>query len=149
MSDSKSPSRRRYEQNNPTVSIRISRETKDQLDELVDDLEKTKKSWFEELIEEERGRFRAVFKQGFTKGKDQGVEEGYEEGYREGRRAGYQEFVATVPCVNCGEPVPINTNERKARLFEAIERVNQDWSALPPPGELTCDISHEECPSES
>lgn len=145
MGDSKPPSRRRYEQENPTVSIRISKETKDKLDELVENLETTKKAWFEDLIEEENGRFSAVFDQGFTKGKKRGHEEGYDEGYEEGRRDGYREFVAIVPCVDCGEPVPVNTEERKQKVFEAIENVNADWTAMPPPGTLSCDIRHDDC----
>lgn len=148
MGDSKPPSRRRYERENPTVSFRISREKKEELDQLVEDLEKTKKDWFEGVIDEERGKFSAAFDQGFTEGDKSGYDRGYGEGYEEGRQDGYEEFVSVVPCVDCGEPVAVNSESRKRELYEAVERMNAEWSARPPLGTFECDIRHDECPEE-
>lgn len=148
MSDSKPPSRRKYEEQNPTVSFRISKTAKGKLNEHVADLKITKKEWFENLIEDERGRFRAVFRQGFTKGRKRGREEGYDEGYEDGRRAGYKKGVAKVPCAECGEAVAVDSDDRKQKLYEAIERVNTEWTALPPPDTLECDIRHSDCRSD-
>lgn len=149
MSDSKPPSRRRYEAENPTVSFRISKDAKEELEALTEDLEITKKCWFEQLIQEEEDRYSDVFQEGHSKGKQEGYDDGYEDGYEEGRKDGYQEFVATVPCIDCGKPVAVNSEQRKKRVYEAIERLNQDWSSLPPPGTLTCEIRHSDCPTDA
>ncbi len=147
MTDSKPPSRRRYEEENPTVSFRISKNSKEELDQLVQDLDLTKKGWFEGVIAEESGRFSAVFEQGFTKGEKKGYDDGYDDGYEEGRQDAYQEYVSVVPCADCGEPVPVNTEERRSRLYETIEQLHIDWSARPPPGTLAPDIRHDACDS--
>lgn len=145
MPNSKPPSRRRYEKENPTVSFRISKEKKEELDSLVEGLEMTKKEWFEDIIADEAGRFSAVFQQGKTKGEKKGREEGYEQGYEEGRKEAYEEFVATVPCKRCGEPVAVDTDRRKRVLYETIEKANADWSNRPPPDTFECDIAHDAC----
>lgn len=147
MTDSKPPSRKKYEANNPTVSFRISRESKEELDQLFEGLDMTKKDWLEGVIADESGRFSAVFQQGFTKGKKRGHDEGYDEGYEDGRKETYEEYVPVVPCIECGEPVPINTEARRKTLYETIERLHADWSSLPPPGELAPNIEHDECPA--
>lgn len=99
MSDSKPPSRREYEEQNPTVSFRISKEKKEELDSLVKRLKVTKKDWFESIIDEESTKCSAVFQQGMTKGEkegfdkgfDEGFDEGYTEGYEDGKTAGYED----------------------------------------------------------
>jgi flagellar biosynthesis/type III secretory pathway protein FliH len=144
---SKPPSRRRYEAENPTVSFRISKEAKRELELLVEDPDQSKKDWFEALIADERGRYSVIFEQGHTKGKKRGYEDGYDEGYEEGRKDAYQEYVPVVPCEDCGEPVAINTEEQRETLYNTIKQLHAEWSALPPPGQLAPDIRQDECPS--
>lgn len=148
MGNSKSPSRRRYEEANPTVSFRISKGKKDELDELVDDLEITKKEWFESVIDDERGKFSAVFQQGKTKGEQQGYEKGHAKGYDEGFDDAYDEMVATVPCIVCGEAVAVNTDQRQKELYDTIKNINYEWTSRPPLGTLECDIQHRDCHPE-
>jgi flagellar biosynthesis/type III secretory pathway protein FliH len=145
MGDSKPPSRRRYEEQNPTVSFRISKEKKEKLNSLVNNLEVTKKEWFESIIDEESTKCSAVFQQGLTKGEKEGFEKGHAEGYDEGYKHAYQEFVAKVPCAVCGEPVAINTERQREELYNTVDKINLDWSAQPPLGTLKCNIQHDEC----
>ncbi len=65
MSD-KPPSQERYERENQTVSFRISRDKKEQLDELVDDLEIIKKEWLEDIIGEEARDYERVWEEAYS-----------------------------------------------------------------------------------
>lgn len=125
----KPPSRKRYERENPTVSFRISRDKADKLDELVDGLETTKKDWFESIIGDEDGRFSAVFEQGFTKGQ--------------------KEAAVSIPCWICGEPVTLDTDGRKERLWDLVETLNEadNYSAIPF-GVEEFRFRHDACPND-
>lgn len=148
MDESKSPSRKRYEEQNPVVSFRISKDAKEEFDALVDDLDLTKKEWFEQTIEDDSKTFKSVFEQGKTKGRNQGYDEGFDEGYEEGRKDTYDEIAVTVPCNECGEPVVIDTDDRHRALWDWVEQMNGEWSALPPAGVMECPIQHETCPDD-
>jgi hypothetical protein len=130
MSD-KPPSRERYEEENPTVSFRISREKKETLDELVENLGVTKKDWFESIIEDEATEF------------DDVRETAYDEGYEDGRA----DFQIKVPCAVCGERVILRQehNDEVYRILERLSR-NGPFSAKPPTGHpIEWTYGHEDC----
>ncbi|OKY77286.1 MAG: hypothetical protein BTN85_1934 [Candidatus Methanohalarchaeum thermophilum] len=53
MNNEKPPSRKKYEKNNPVVGFRISKESKKKLNQIVEELDTTKKEWLEKVIRNE------------------------------------------------------------------------------------------------
>jgi flagellar biosynthesis/type III secretory pathway protein FliH len=144
----KPPSRRRYEEQNPTVSFRISKDKKEELDSLVKELGITKKEWLEGVIGDDREQFNKAFDDGFSAGKKGGYDTGYDEGREDGREDAKDEFVITVPCSFCDEPVPVDTEERQEKVSATIAKLHTDWTNMPSPMDLGPDIHHETCPDE-
>ena len=116
---SKPPSRVRYEQEHPTVSIRLNRALRDKLDEIRELEGKSHAEIVRETIET-RIRADEAFGRAFADGLKGGEAEGYEQGFREGRSRGKSEgykrgraegeaairrqltLVVTLPCRECG-----------------------------------------------
>jgi len=141
MGDSKTPSRKRYEEENPTVSFRISKERKGDFDEMVEGLETTKKEWFETIIEEREQTYSQVFKQGFTKGRKQGYSEGYSEGYDDGS----VDAAPVVPCAACEEPLRLDGEDGRQQLWDVMESMHGMSAPTPKTMELAADLIHSEC----
>jgi len=99
----KTPSRKRYEEENPVVAFRVSRETKEVLNELVEQLDTMKKAWFEQLVAEEQ----------------QEVDKAWEQGYE----AAKQEYMLEVLCVICPEPIPVKTDDMKEKIADIVMSV--------------------------
>lgn len=102
----KSPSRERYEEENPVVSFRISQEAKEQLDELVEQLDTTKKDWFEGVIQE----------------RAQDTESAWEAGYQ----AAKDEYCVEIPCVICGEPTELVKEDSKEQVASILMDIADD-----------------------
>lgn len=117
------------------------------MDALIDDLETTKKDGFESVIAEDRERFSTAFEKDEKEGYDDGFDDSYDDGLEEGRKDASKEFVATIPCSKCGEAVAVTTETRRREVYELVDKLNDDWTASPPPGILECDIRHD-CPAE-
>ena len=154
MSD-KPPSRERYEQQNPTVSFRISREKKETLDDLVEGMETTKKEWFETVIEDTKQQYDAVFEQGFTKGRregfadgrEEGCAEGYDEGYDDGYGQARDKYHVLVPCAGCGRQMVL-TEPGKEELWQLLSQLSaQGPFTAKPPSSVGIDwtMGHEAC----
>jgi flagellar biosynthesis/type III secretory pathway protein FliH len=143
MGDSKTPSRKRYEERNPTVSFRISKQRKEDFDEMVEGLETTKKEWFETIIEEREQTYSQVFKQGFTKGRRQGYDDGYNEGYDDGS----VDAAPVVPCVECGEALRLDGEDGRQQLWDVIESMRGMSAPTQDTMELVADLIHSECKS--
>lgn len=93
------PSRIKYNQNHPTVSIRVSQELYDQLKELR---EKSGKSLGDILRE-------ALKKQAPS------VKQAWSEGYSRGYKEAEETYKVTYPCNVCGEQLVVtDTNAKKA-----------------------------------
>lgn len=116
----KTPSRKRYEEENPVVAFRVSKETKESLDELVEQLDTTKKAWFERIVAEEK----------------QDVDAAWERGYE----AAKEEFMLEIPCVICEEPMPIVKNETKEKIRDIVMAAAHDDS-----NDLFYWRGHQEC----
>jgi flagellar biosynthesis/type III secretory pathway protein FliH len=111
----KPPSRERYEAENPVVSFRISREKKENLEELVAEHGTTKKDWLESVITDASQQYDAVWQQGHTKGYEEGKQEGYQEAKAE--------YLVEAPCDVCGEPMTVQSEEMKAAIFDLLTQV--------------------------
>lgn len=96
----KTPSRKRYEEKNPVVAFRVSKETKQALDELAEQLDTTKKAWFEQIIDE----------------KKQDVDEAWQQGYETAK----DEYMVKVPCVICGKLMPVERDDMKGKIADLL-----------------------------
>ena len=118
MGNSKPPSRERYEEENPVVSFRISREKKAKLDSMMEDFDLTKKAWFESVIDETEQDYAAV------------REEAHETGYQEAK----EKYAVSVPCAECGSPMSL-TKRGEDHLWDLLERLSEagSFTSTPPP----------------
>lgn len=125
MSD-KPPSRERYEEENPVVSFRISLPMKEKLDELVQDLESTKKDWFESVIQDSLDAY----------------ETGYSDGYDQGR----EDYRLEVPCAICGEPVFASEGAQE-RIYDILDQLSVEgpFTATSSQGKPIWRHGHKEC----
>ncbi len=104
------PSRVRYEEANPTVSVRVSQEIKEQLDELrlMSDLS-----------------LADILKAGLDRLKPD-TEASYERGLKDGYEVAEEEFRVMAPCGACGEAhLPVTSKAMKAAAAERLI----GWSA--------------------
>ncbi len=99
------PSRVRYEAANPTVSIRISQELKEELSEM----------------KEMSGLSMAdILKAGLDKLKAD-TEEAYDRGYMDGYGVAKEEFEVFAPCGECGRAhLPVTSEAMKSAVAERL-----------------------------
>lgn len=98
----KAPSRIRYEETNPTVSCRVSKEIYDKLQSLK---QKEKKS-FADILKVGLGILRSDSEKEVK---------AYQRGYDKGYRKAEEEFKVTYPCSVCGKIIALTSeNEKRA-----------------------------------
>lgn len=120
----KAPSRTRYEQANPTVSWRVTKELYDRLKAIK---EKESRS-FADILRTGLGIIepRAQEKEEATK---KGLAEGYKKGYNEGHKKGYAEaeqlFKVTYPCTICRRTLAITSAQEKQAVTKYM--VESGW----------------------
>ncbi len=113
----KAPSRVRYEQEHPTVSVRVDRKLYERLVAIRD---KEGKSFGDVLRE-------AIGIQERTSGRayNRGFSEGYSQGQRDGHRKGYadakQTYVVRYRCNLCDEWIELSSEKGKAVARECME----------------------------
>lgn len=112
----KPPSRKKYEENNPIISFRISKEQKEELDQRLENLDITRKEWLENQVQKQRQNQKDIEIDETDKYK-----KGYEEGYKEGKEDAKEEFIMKVPCDICGEPMTVINEDCKETIYEIIE----------------------------
>ena len=79
------PSRKRYVRENPTVSIRLTKDLKELLDEVRGDASYSQ--FIKQLLLQQKGRIKHVFNEGYKKA--------------------LEDWQIFVPCDECGEEFPI------------------------------------------
>ncbi len=108
------PSRLRYESNNPAVSVRVSREIKEE---------------FEELKITTGFSMSDILKVGLDKMKpdaEASYERGLSDGYETGYEAGQEEFEVKATCLACGKAhIPVVGETMKAVAARRLIK----WSA--------------------
>ena len=99
------PSRVRYEAANPTVSVRISQEFRDELDEI------------RETIGMSLGD---ILKAGLDRLKPD-TEQAYDRGYVDGYGVAREEFEVFAPCGKCGRAhLPVTSKAMKAAVAQRL-----------------------------
>jgi deoxycytidylate deaminase len=95
----KTPSRERYEKNNPTVSARVSRETRDKLLQSLAELGMSLSDALKILA-------------GELEIETVSIEEARKKGFDQAKKL----YMVTHPCSVCGEPTVITTPEEKGAV---------------------------------
>lgn len=119
----KSPSRRKYEQNNPTVSCRVNRDIYERL---------------RKIRELEGLRFADVLKIGLgiiePKAKDynrirnEEYTEGYVEGWNHGHRDAEMAYKITFPCCGCGRIIEVDNKPLREAAGKSMKKAG--WGHL-------------------
>lgn len=108
----KTPSRIKYEQTNPTVSCRVSRE-------IYDSLEKVK--------EIEGKSFADILKIGLgilevqVKKEGEVMKKGHAAGYRKGYAEAERLYIVTYRCNICGETLAVTTDDEKKAINKYMQ----------------------------
>lgn len=114
------PSRKKYVIENPTVSIRLTKDLKELLDKVKGDTSYSQ--FLKNLVRKEKGRIVRSYNEGFKEGRKKGHEVGYKEGYNEGKENGEIWFHCSV----CGEPIIIEQDgEVHKDLIQYL--LNEGW----------------------
>ena len=103
------PSRERYQESHPVVSIRVSRELYDELQAI----KKKGKRSFADILKEGLGMEKAT------------TERGYQVGYAKGYAEAKKRFCITYPCSVCHKPIELNSEPEKEAARQAM--VNAKW----------------------
>ena len=136
MSSDKKPARRRYENKNPVVSVRISREKARQFDEITEEMELSKKDWLEKQIE------------GSKQEVDRVREKAHKDGFEEAREI----FAVMVPCGTCGKELvlrnDVDQDGASDRVFELLDGLSIGWTGRPANTDYDWEYECEDCLSE-
>ncbi len=108
MAKKKSPSRIKYEQNNPTVSARVPKETREKLLINLAKLGMTLSDALKVLA-------------GELEVKVIPIDEARRQGYEEAKKL----YMTTYPCIICGKPIPITDPKTKEAVSKYM--VEHDW----------------------
>lgn len=112
------PSRERYERDNPTVSARISLATRDKLLTHLEALNMSLSKALKVLA-------------GELEIKAKPVEEAREEGFQAGFQKARKHYLVTFPCSECGKPVQITDPQTKAVVARYMAEKGWQHSECP------------------
>lgn len=115
----KPPSRKKYEENNPIVNFRIDKEIKEELEEMLEDIDMTKKDWIESRVREDTEIYKEAEKMGSIAYLST-MNEGHERGYSQAEN----KYKLHVPCDVCGEPMTVDDEDLKDKISEIIQAVS-------------------------
>ncbi|MCK4347015.1 MAG: hypothetical protein KAW47_00215 [Thermoplasmatales archaeon] len=102
----KPPSRLKYEKNHPTISLRISKELKDVI---------------EEIRAKSGDSYAEIIKSGLKN-----VEDSYNFGYKDGYAKAKEDWQITYPCSICTAEIPVSPgSEAHKALIKALK--NEGW----------------------
>ena len=114
---SKPPSRVRYEQTHPTISMRVSRELYDRLDAVrIGEGKSWGDVWREALKVQQRTANRAY---------NRGLNDGLARGREEGEATAKAKYLVTFRCSGCGGPTEVSSDNVRAAVREYLEQ--QRW----------------------
>ena len=111
----KPPSRIRYEQAHPTVTVRVSKELHDEMKEYTE----TEGKSYADILKVALGAQKASsdkahnrdYKEGYAKGVAERQQKAYDEGYKAGTKK--ERIVSLGHCTSCREPLIWNLNNAK------------------------------------
>ena len=118
MSKHKPPSRIRYEQNNPVLSVRMPKDFHEALKKHQQETGRSVRTILALALNKITANYSQVktkaIREGYTKGFSYGQKIGYDAGYTKGLNEGYTQgrknFEITYPCIDCNESMSITPN---------------------------------------
>jgi antitoxin component of RelBE/YafQ-DinJ toxin-antitoxin module len=107
----KSPSRTKYEINKPTISARVTLETKQKLKAVLAKSGLSTADLFKSIADE-------------LELKTIPIEEARQKGFEQGYKKAHKLFAVTFPCDVCGKPVEVTNLKLKQVISEYIAELN-------------------------
>ncbi len=127
----KPPSRVRYEAAHPTVSVRLSRQVRDRIDEIRAREGKS----FGDILREAFGPRAQAVNQAYDRGLNDGVRQGEEHGYRrgleDGQVAAKNKYLVMFRCYICGGWIELSSDDAKAEASQCMEKNRWRHSLCP------------------
>lgn len=112
---SKPPSRLRYEQTHPTISMRVGRELYDRLNAVrISEGKSWGDVWREGLKVQQRTANRAY---------NRGFDDGLERGRKEGEATARAKYLVKYQCHRCGGWIELSSDQEKRAAREHMEQV--------------------------
>jgi hypothetical protein len=102
----KYPSQIRYEENNPTITFRITKAEKELIEVLAKDAGKSISTLVRMALLDVQKEFTEALCEMWDKGEDDGFDKGNKWGYQKAK----QEYEITYPCSICGELISFKPN---------------------------------------
>jgi len=102
------PSRIRYEESHPTISFRLEKSLRDELNSFLQKNNLSKPDFIKIFLKKQKENYEAVRTDAYDKGLQDGKKSGREEGYEEGKK----DWAIWVNCYNCLAPVYIMPNTK-------------------------------------
>ena len=123
------PSRITYEKSHPTVSFRLEKGLRDELNSFLKKNNLSKPGFIKVALQKQKENYEAVRNDAYDKGFEDGEESGESEWYTKGR----DDWAIWVYCCRCNKPVYVRPNsDNHKRLIDVAQGY----------------FSHEECPEE-
>jgi flagellar biosynthesis/type III secretory pathway protein FliH len=121
----KPPSRERYEQKKPVVSIRMPKELQDDLIRFLQETGRSRVTFIRIALNQLKADHKKAFDQGYDKGykkgydigKKDGETLGWETGYEQGKEQGKKDWAIWGYCMICGKLLYITPNSKEHRLL--------------------------------
>ncbi len=118
---SKLPSRVRYEQAHPTISVRVGRDLYDRLDEIRTREGKSFGDILREAVGVQERDTSNAYSRGVREGRKKGEEDGHTRGRAEGEAAAKQKYLVTYRCHRCGGWTELSSDEEREAVRQCME----------------------------
>lgn len=117
----KPPSRERYEQKNPVVSIRMPKELKDDLIRFLEETGRSRVTFIRIALNQLKANYKNAFVNGYKKGNQKGYNDGKKDGETLGRGIGYKQgkkdWAIWGYCMVCEKLLYITPNSKEHKLL--------------------------------
>ncbi len=113
----KPPSRVRYEETHPTVSVRVDRELRDRLDQI----KALEGKSIRDILRVGVGLQEVVAEQSYEWGSADGRNRGQDEGHQRGFQEAKRRYLVQYICSGCGDLIEVRSDDAKRAAQEYME----------------------------
>lgn len=113
----KPPSRVRYEETHPTISVRVDRELRDRLDQIKTLEGKSIRDILRVGVGLQEVAAEQSYECGFVYGRGRGQDEGHQRGFEEAKRR----YLVQYRCPGCGDLMEVSSDNAKRAAREYME----------------------------
>ena len=108
----KTPSRKRYEKNNPVWSVRMPKDWINNLEALLEATGQSRRYFLGAALDKLTFNYEEARVTSHEEGHSQGHDEGYQKGYNVGYNKGMNDWAIWVECYRCWQPVFIKPKSK-------------------------------------